>query len=437
MSLPSYLSPTGGFSTSDRRITFLLGIVAFVAGYAGAQMAHTLPFARLSLDLTEGQMSLLFAIVRAVSLLGVAFSIVADRRGRRTPLLAAFALISAASLLTAFVPTTAVYAASQSLVRIGVVAIAALGLVLLSEELSPPVRGYGIGLYGLAGSLGVGTGLLLLPIAERAPDAWRILFALAGVGLLALPMLMRFIPESRAFRPGPTIPFFKALNLGLGKHFWPLAGISFFVSAFAAPAFDFVLERLINDLGWEAGAARFLLIVFSGVGVVGLLVGGRMADRIGRRPTAIAALVIGLVGGLGFYLLESGWFLAAAIFLATLGATMLTPALGAFRAELFPTRVRATAGAWVSNVAIVGSITGFVVGFFLIDQIGLSATVAILGVGLLVSVALVLRLPETKGMDLVRSPGRRGGTTTTGSSPAPTSAPPSPATPRSGPTPGE
>ena len=117
-------------------------------------MAHTLPFARLSLDLTEGQMSLLFAIVRAVSLLGVAFSIVADRRGRRTPLLAAFALISAASLLTAFVPTTAVYAASQSLVRIGVVAIAALGLVLLSEELSPPVRGYGIGLYGLAGSLG-------------------------------------------------------------------------------------------------------------------------------------------------------------------------------------------------------------------------------------------------------------------------------------------
>jgi MFS family permease len=437
MSLPSYLSPTGGFSVSDRRITFLLGIVAFVAGYAGAQMAHTLPFARLSLDLTEGQMSLLFAIVRAVSLLGVAFSIVADRRGRRTPLLAAFALISAASLLTAFVPTTAVYAASQSLVRIGVVAIAALGLVLLSEELSPPVRGYGIGLYGLAGSLGVGTGLLLLPIAERAPDAWRILFALAGVGLLALPMLMRFIPESRAFRPGPTIPFIKALNLGLGKHFWPLAGISFFVSAFAAPAFDFVLERLINDLGWEAGAARFLLIVFSGVGVIGLLVGGRLADRIGRRPTAIAALVTGLIGGLGFYLLESGWFLAAAIFLATLGATMLTPALGALRAELFPTRVRATAGAWVSNVAIVGSITGFLVGYFLIDQIGLSATVGILGAGLLVSMALVLRLPETKGMDLVRSPGRRGGTTTTGSSPAPPSAPPSPATPQSGPTPVE
>lgn len=434
MSLPNFLSPVGGFGVADRRITFLLGVVAFIAGYGGAQMAHTLPFTRLTLELTEGQMSLMFALVRAVSLLGVAFSMFADRRGRRTPLLSALALLAAASLLTAFVPTTVVFAFSQSLVRIAVVAIAALGLVLLAEELSPPVRGYGIGLYGLAGSLGVGTGLLLLPIAERAPEAWRILFALAGIGLLTLPMLIRFLPESRAFKPGPTIPFYRALTMGLGKHFWPLAGISFFVSAFAAPAFDFVLERLINDLGWETSAARFLLIVFSGIGVIGLLVGGRMADRVGRRPTAVVALLIGLVGGVGFYLLESGWFLAASIFLATLGTTMLTPALGAFRAELFPTRVRATAGAWVSNVAIVGSISGFLLGGFLIDEIGLSLTIAVLGAGLLVSIAFTLMLPETKGMDLVRSPARRVRTTTTDSPPEPTSTPRSPTTLPQGPT---
>jgi MFS family permease len=114
-------------------------------------------------------------------------------------------------------------------------------------------------------------------------------------------------------------------------------------------------------------------------------------------------MLIGLVGGLGFYLLDSGWFLAASIFLATLGATMLTPALGAMRAELFPTKVRATAVGWVTNVAILGSITGFVVGALLIDRIGLSATVAILGVGVIGAVLLTLRLPETKGMDIVRT----------------------------------
>jgi AAHS family benzoate transporter-like MFS transporter len=288
-------------------------------------------------------------------------------------------------------------------------------MVLLAEELSPEIRGYGMGLYGLAGSLGVGTGLLLLPIAERADSAWRILFAIAGLGLLAIPMLMRYLPESRAYRPGKPISFVSALRMGLGRHFWPIAGVSFFVSAFSAPAFDFVLERLINDLAWEASAARFLLIAASGLGALGLLIGGRMADRSGRRPTALVALALGLVGGVGFYLLNSGWFLAASIFVATMGATMLTPALGAMRAELFPTRVRATSAAWVTNVAILGSISGFLVGGVLIDRIGLPKTVASLGAGLLISMALILTLPETKGMDLVRA--RRSGTRTTTTGP--------------------
>ena len=415
MSLPQFLNPTIPFSATDRRIVFLLGVVAFIAGYGGAQMAHTLPYARLSLGLTEGNMSLVFAIVRAVSLTAVGFSIVADRKGRKDPLIIAFGLMSLGSLLTAFVPATAAYVIAQSVVRVSVVAVAAIGMVLLAEELSPEIRGYGMGLYGLAGSLGVGTGLLLLPIAERADSAWRILFAIAGLGLLAIPMLMRYLPESRAYRPGKPISFVAALRLGLGKHFWPIAGVSFFVSAFSAPAFDFVLERLINDLAWEASAARFLLIAASGLGALGLLIGGRMADKKGRRPTALIALALGLVGGVGFYLLDSGWFLAASIFVATMGATMLTPALGAMRAELFPTRVRATSAAWVTNVAILGSISGFLVGGVLIDRIGLPKTVASLGAGLLISMALILTLPETKGMDLVRARRTGSRTTTTGS----------------------
>lgn len=347
-------------------------------------------------------MSLMFAGIRASSLLGVLFAMTADRTGRRKPLLAAFVLMALGSLMTAFIPTLVVFVVSQALVRISIVAIASLSIVLIAEELAPGVRAFGIGIYGLAGSLGVGLGLLLLPMAEASEDAWRVLFAFATLGLLLFPLLARFLPESRAFSAAPTIPFIKALGMGLSKHFWPLAGVAFFVAAFSSPAFDFVLERLINDLSWESGAARFLLIVFSGFGAVGLLVGGKLADRIGRKPTTIAALIIGLVGGVGFYLLDSGWFLATSIFLATFGATMLTPSFGAQRSELFPTRVRATASAWITNVAIVGSISGFAAGAILIDRFGLGTTVATLGVGVVISVFLVTRLPETRGMDLVR-----------------------------------
>ncbi|MGI9666710.1 MAG: MFS transporter [Acidimicrobiia bacterium] len=397
------------FGATDRRILFLMSIIGFVAGYAGAQMAHTLPFARTALELTEGQMSALFAIVRAVSLFGVLFSIAADTSGRRRPLLGAYTLMLIASLGTALIPSVAAYTVTQALVRVALVAIAALSLVLLAEELKPGIRAFGIGIFGLSGSLGVGLGLVLLPIAEANDNAWRVLFGLSALGLLALPLLAKFLPESRAFTPAPRISFIKALGMGLSKHFWPLAAISFFIAAFSSPAFDFVLERLINDLEWDTSAARFLLIVFSGLGAVGLLVGGRLADRYGRRPTTVAALALGLVGGVGFYLIDSGWFLAASIFLATLGATMLAPSLGAHRSELFPTRVRATANAWVTNAAIVGSIAGFATGAILIDRIGLATAVSTLGAGLVISMVLVLRLPETRGMDLVRAPKARTG----------------------------
>ena len=402
---------TGAFNASDRRILFLAAIIGFIAGYAGSQMPHTLPFARSALDLTEGQMSALFAAVRAASLLGVLFAIPADTKGRRRPILAAFSLMLIASLGTALLPSVAAYTITQALVRIAVVALASLMLVIVAEELQPSVRGLGLGIFGIAGSLGVGTGLLLLPLADSNENAWRVLFGLAALGLLAVPLLSRFLPESRAFFPAPRIPFVKALGMGLGKHFWPLALMSFFIAAFSSPAFDFVLERLINDLSWDTGAARFLLIVFSGIGAVGLLVGGRAADRYGRKPTIISAIVIGLVGGVGFYTLDSGWFLAATIFLATLGATMLTPALGAQRSELFPTRIRATANAWVTNSAIIGSIFGFTTGAILIDRIGLALTVTTLGAGLIFSIVLELRLPETKGMNLVRPPKVRPSTT--------------------------
>lgn len=82
---------------------------------------------------------------------------------------------------------------------------------------------------------------------------------------------------------------------------------------------------------------------------------------------------------------------------------MLTPSLGAFRAELFPTRVRAAAGAWTSNAAIVGAILGFVVGGELIDSIGLPSTIAVLSIGVVIAIGLTLLLPETRGIDLVRT----------------------------------
>ena len=401
------------FTIRDRRILTLMMFVALVIGYGASQLSHTLPFARTELGLTEGGMNWVFAATRVASLAGLLFMVYADRRGRRLPFIVAFALMPVANLATAAAPDPISFTIAQSLARVAVIAVAGLAIVILAEELSPRVRALGIGLYALAGAAGSGIGLILLPIADSSETSYRTLFALTGLGLLAIPLLARFLKESRAYvQFERKVTFRTALKAGLGRHFWPMAGIAFLIAAFSSPATAFVMERLVDDLQWDTAPARFLLMVFSGLGTAGVLIGGRMADLIGRKRTTITAMVAGLVGGVAFYTQDSGWVLAPAIFVATMGLSMLTPALAAHRSELFPTRVRATAAGWITNLAIGGSIAGFVIGAFIVDEVGLSTTITALGAGLIVAMLLVTRLPETRGMDLLRTKGARSGATT-------------------------
>jgi MFS family permease len=404
--------------------------VALVAGYGGSQLSHTLPFARKALDLTEGGMNWVFAATRVASFVGLLFMVYADRRGRRLPFLVAFALLPIGNLLTAISPDPVTFTISQSVTRVAVIAVAGLAIVLLAEELTPRIRALGIGLYALAGAAGSGLGLTLLPIADGSDDAYRLLFAFTGVGLIGVPILVRFLAESRAFvEYDRKVTFRAALKAGLGRHFWPLAAIAFLIAMYSSPATSFVMERLVDDLEWETAPARFLLMVFSGLGTAGVLIGGRMADQIGRKRTTVAAMITGLVGGVGFYTQDSGWVLAPAIFLATMGLGMLTPAIASHRSELFPTRVRATAAGWITNIAIGGSIAGFVVGGLFVDEYGLPTTITALAGGLVIAMLLVTRLPETRGMDLVRSRGDRKGATRPEPENAPPSSPPEPTTP--------
>ncbi len=404
------------FTIRDRRVLTLMLFVALIAGYGGSQLSHTLPFARKALDLTEGGMNWVFAATRTASFLGLLFMVYADRKGRRTPFLVAFTLMPVGNLLTAISPDPLTFTFSQSLTRIAVIAVAGLAIVILAEELTPRIRALGIGLYALAGAAGSGLGLALLPIADGSDDAYRILFALTGVGLLGAPLLIRFLSESRAFvEYDRKVTFRAALRAGLGRHFWPLAAIAFLIAMFSSPATSFVMERLVDDLAWETAPARFLLMVFSGLGTAGVIIGGRMADLVGRKRTTIMAMLTGLVGGVAFYTQDSGWILAPAIFLATMGLGMLTPAMASHRSELFPTRVRATAAGWITNVAIGGSIAGFVIGGVVVDDVGLPRTITALAGGLIIAMFLVTRLPETRGMDLVRSRGGQKRASTPGS----------------------
>ncbi len=171
-------------------------VAAIMQGFAQAQVTNTLPFVRLSLEMTEGQMSSLLAIARLGAFLAFPFTLRGDRYGRRGPFLIAFAILMAANAATALAYQPSVFAGLQALVRMGTTAVGVLATVLIVEQLSPQVRAYGLSIYGAGGSFGAGIALLALPIARLGDESWRLLFAASVLGLLLLPFLARQVRES-------------------------------------------------------------------------------------------------------------------------------------------------------------------------------------------------------------------------------------------------
>jgi hypothetical protein len=64
---------------------------------------------------------------------------------------------------------------------------------------------------------------------------------------------------------------------------------------------------------------------------------------------------------------------------------------------MFPTRARASVTSSLGWLGTVGSSAGLAIGRFTIDGMGLSNTMNLLGIGVLIAAGLTLILPETKG----------------------------------------
>jgi MFS family permease len=348
---------------------------------------------------SEADMSALLAIARLASLGAIALSIWGDRRGRRRPLLVAYALLVLATAGSGLATAPWQFGVSQSLVRIAVSALSSLGVVWLAEHLAPHVRAYGVAIYGAAGSFGAAIAIVGLPLAERD---WRLPYALTLLGLLLLPVLVRRLEESPLVGTiEPKSSVLQGLAAATSLRWFYLAGIAgLFPSAFLAVGLAFTTERMVGDLGMSTGTAILVTLGGGTIGGVGFFLGGRLADSWGRRPTTILALVAILAGGLGIYHFEETWMLVASIVVSSFGSFAYVPAASTHRAELFPTESRATAAASLHWIGTVGSAIGLGLGRFLIEGLGLTGTLDVLGIGVLVAVVLTMFLPETRGKTL-------------------------------------
>lgn len=397
---------------NDRRILTLIILAGLSQSFAGSLLVVTLPFWRVAFGLTPEEASGALALVRIGVLLAIIFGIVGDRWGRRRPLLISLTVLLLASLGTALVDEVGPFLAFQAIARGASTAVAALGVIYLTEEVHHGRRGVGLGLLGLATSVAGGLAYLLAPLFDVGYQ-YRWLFGLSAVGLVTVPLLVRHLGESRAFDEDGD-RFNLRVVIEYRHRLVPLAVAGFLGGAFTALTTSFINDFLINTRGWGALRAGLVIIGAGALGSFGLLIGGRVADLVGRRPTAVAGTVLGVVGGVSFFF-TSGWLIGAGIMIGSFGASMFVPAFQTMRAELFPTDVRSSAVSFLMVMSVIGAITSLALGRLAIAAIGLPVYIGLVGAVTLLSIPMLLLVPETRNIIILKSDPHRGADATAAS----------------------
>ena len=387
-------------NTFDERSALVLGCLAtlsLITGMTGVLLSQTLTFAADQFGAGTRAQGFATAAARMDVVVAIVLVAAADRKGRRRIVVLAAVMACAMTVAGALSPNIFAFAGTQLVARGSATALAlALG-IMAAEEVPAGSRAYAISILSVTAALGAGLPVSLLFVADLHPDGWRVLFALAAVGIPIAISVARRLPESRRFDQ----PHVEAPVAGHGRRFWLLALSGLLLAVFLAPASQFTNEFLREERNFSAGAISLFTILTNTPGGVGIVVGGYLADLKGRRLVG----AIGLIGGVGSTVamfFSTGWPLWAWSVVGSMLGSMTVPALGVYGPELFPTSLRGKANGVIGGLGRIGSVAGLVsIGFLATSLGGLAPALLVLSGGpALVAVLVLVAYPETARLEL-------------------------------------
>ena len=370
------------------------GLAVVLTAFDGSVLVLALPAIASDFNAQIPGLSNLGSVLALGSLGALPLATLADRFGRRKLIAIGVAGFSIANFASAFAPSLT----ALSFIRLVAVCFEALvggvATALIVEEAPPGRRGQAVSV--LAVLAGIGAGITVVSYPLLAPH-WRWLFLAGGVGLLAAPAIWLRLPEGRTW--SKVRPSGSALRLLMGRpwrrRILVLSATTALLAVLLEPA-GLLFTVFATDTLHMTPAAISTLIVASGVaGGLAYLAGGYLSDRFGRRWPGIGlAASTAVVTSLSFATGIAGFVIGNVLWSAI--ASAATPVFGAWSAELFPTRARATAEATGGVAAAVGSVAGLQTVGLLSQSIGLGRAIELVGVAAVAGAFLLFLLPETK-----------------------------------------
>jgi benzoate transport len=312
-----------------------------------------------------------------------------DLVGRRKALIGAVTAFSVLTLACAFAPNAAVFGVLRFLAGLGLGGCLPTAIAMVNEfsrsgrsgrATTTIMTGYHVGAVATAA-------LAIVVIPELG---WRWMFVIGALPAVVLvPLMIKQLPESASWlaahgrreegeevaaRYGleledPAAPVAEHAGEGAGATVRTLftgtylrntvaIGVTSFMGLLLVYGLNNWLPTIMREAEYELGDALAFLLVLNVGAIVGLLIAGGVADRIGARPAGIA------------------WFGGAAVFLALLSIKL--PVVGiyamvfltgcfvfsaqvlvyAFVSANHPPQVRATALGWSAGAGRIGAIVG-------------------------------------------------------------------------------
>lgn len=370
-------------------------------GYDLALLGAIIPSLHLEWEVSTTILGFVGSLTLIGSLIGsLICGVVADKIGRKNIIVACITIFGVFTFANAFATNITQFAVLRFLAGIGLGGIPPL-LVTLTSEYSPKkIRNLMIGImfsgYSVGGILVSLLGIRLLPTY-----GWQSLFYIGALPLIALPFIMKTLPESLYYMVNkgeqedakkivkiinPTYPLndhtmlvtemettgvpikrlFQDKRTKMTLLFWMIC----FMGLLLVYGLTTWLPQLMVASGFKLSSSLGFLLCLNVGAIVGSIIGGIAADKIGTKKVL---MLFYFVGGTSLILLAFNptvivlYLLIGCCGAASIGAQNLN---NACISTFFPSNMKSTALGTALGVGRLGAIMGPTIGGLLLASNG-------------------------------------------------------------------